>query len=130
MKTRILLVASIIVLSGLDFAWPQVDKLIRVEVSFPFTVGNKELPAGRYDFSKEALNNAIRVTSVTGGESGDAVIVARIWAGIHTTPKDTHLVFDQVGDKYYFSELWIPGEDGYLLKVTQGKHAYKIINVS
>jgi hypothetical protein len=129
MKTRILLLASIIVLSGVDFAWPQVDKVLRVEVSFPFTVGSKELPAGRYDISKEALNNAIRVTSVTGGESGDAVIMARLWAGIHTTPKDSHIVFDQVGSKYFFSELWIPGEDGYLFKVTQGGHTYKIISV-
>jgi hypothetical protein len=48
---------------------------------------------------------------------------------MHTTPEDAHIVFDVVGDKHMLSEIWIPGEDGYLLLATKGKHGHKVINI-
>ncbi len=129
MKIKLLMLVCAFTLFGTSLTWPQ-DKFLRVEVPFPFTVGEKELPAGRYDFARQALNSAILVTSVTGGPSANCVIKARVWQGIHTTPKDSHLVFDQEGEKYIFSELWIPGSDGYLFNIAaKGERKYKIISV-
>jgi hypothetical protein len=129
MKTKILLIACGIALFASISGWTQVDKFLRVEVPFAFTVGERELPAGRYDFSREPLNNAIKVTSVSGGPSSSCLVKARVWSGIHTTPRDSHLVFDQEGDKYTFSELWIPGTDGFLLYIGKGERKYKVIAV-
>jgi hypothetical protein len=129
MKTKILVFVSAIAMFGAAFAWSQVNEFLRVNVPFPFTVGAKELPAGEYDFARRPLNNAITVTSAKGGPSANCVIKARIWEGIHTTPTDSHVVFDQIGNKYVFSELWIPGADGFVFNITQGEHVYKVINV-
>ncbi len=40
---------------------------------------------------------------------------------------DAHLVFDKVGDTYYLSEVWMPGEDGFLLYAAKGKHTHTLI---
>jgi hypothetical protein len=129
MKTKILVLAGVIALFAVNSGWSQVDNFLRVDVPFPFTVGDKELPAGRYDFSRIPLNNAIKVTSVIGGPSANCLVQARVWAGIHTTPKDSHLVFDQEGEKYVFSELWIPGTDGFLFYIAKGERKYKVLTV-
>ncbi len=55
--------------------------------------------------------------------------MTRLSGEIHTTPQDAHLVFDKVGDTYLLSELWIPGEDGYLLQITKGAHEHIVLNI-
>lgn len=129
MKSKVLVLAVVIALFGINVGWAQVNSFLRANIPFDFTVGSKELPAGQYDIAREALNNAISVRSTKGGVSSDAIVLARLWADIHTTPQDSHLVFDQVGDKYILSELWIPGSNGFLLNITKEKHTFKAITI-
>jgi hypothetical protein len=56
-------------------------------------------------------------------------IVTRLAAGMHTTPKNSHVVFDKIGDIRYLSELWTPGVDGFMLGSPKGKHEHEIIDV-
>ncbi len=55
--------------------------------------------------------------------------LTRVAAGMHTSPADGHVVFDKIGDAYTLAEIWIPGQDGYILAVTKAKHEHRIINV-
>lgn len=129
MKTRILVVTAFLVILGANSAWAQMDSTLRISVPFEFIVGSKVLPAGQYDFARVALNNALQVRSTDGGMSADAIVLARLWSGIHTTPVDSHIVFDMVDGRYALAELWIPGADGFLLHITKEPHERKVITV-
>jgi hypothetical protein len=37
------------------------------------------------------------------------------------------LVFDRVGKTHALSEVWLPGQDGYLVKGTPEKHEHDIV---
>jgi hypothetical protein len=37
-------------------------------------------------------------------------------------------VFDRVGDERFLSEVWLPGEDGYLVRGTAAQHQHDIVN--
>ena len=68
---------------------------------------------------------------VTDGSKDMAVaqVLTRLAAGMHTSPADGHVVFDKIGDVYTLAEIWIPGQDGYVLAVTKAKHEHRIVNV-
>ncbi len=101
---------------------------VRATIPVPFIVEGKALPAGQYDFIPNTDDRTVQVLAVGKGESANALIVTRLSAEIHTTPKDAHVVFDKTGDIYILSELWIPGIDGYVLHITKGKHEHRTIN--
>ncbi len=110
------------------FGFAQAPAL-RANIPFQFTVEGKSLPAGQYEFIPSGNAETIRVVDQEKGLSSAALVVTRLGAGIHTTPKDAHIVFDKVGDTYFLSELWIPGIDGFLLHSTRGKHEHKTVDV-
>jgi hypothetical protein len=94
-----------------------------------FNIEGKTLPAGQYEFFPDVQSSAMRVVGAGKGSSALAMIVTRMAAEIHTTPNDAHVVFDKVGDVYTLSEVWVPGQDGYMLNVTKGKHEHRTVNV-
>jgi hypothetical protein len=131
MKIKILVMVGFFMLFGTTFGLTQmISEGVRVDIPFQFTVGNKVLPAGQYNFIKADLDTAIEVVSVKGGPSSNVIVVTRLGGEIHTSPQDAHIVFDQVGDKYIFSELWLPELDGFLVNITKGKHGHRSIKVS
>lgn len=96
-------------------------------VDFPFTAGDKALPAGMYEFTLDETGEMFQVM----GE-GDTVlvpIVTRLGGDMRSVPQGTYLVFDQVGATYLLAEIWIPGQDGYLVLATKGPHGHKTISV-
>ncbi len=127
MKTRILLAAVILGGLGLISAYGQMES-IKTTVDFSFSVGGKVLPAGQYEFSRSAEVLIFRVQG-EGMNAAEAPVLTRLAGAIHTTPEDAHIVFDKVGDAYILSEIWIPGEDGFLLAVTKEPHEHIVINV-
>jgi hypothetical protein len=129
-KTTILVMASVIVLLGATFGLAEgTQPMIRANIPFQFIVGTKMLPAGEYDFTPNALGDAVRVINIKGGPSSDALVLTRLGGEIHASPQDSHLVFDKVGSTYTFSELWLPGNDGFLLNITKEKHEHRTIKV-
>ena len=56
-------------------------------------------------------------------------ILTQLAGAMHTTPQDAHVVFDVVDGTHYLSEIWMPGEDGYLVLATKGKHEHRLINI-
>lgn len=100
----------------------------KAKIDFPFTAGGKVLPAGQYEFVRDATAPVFNVQG-EGKNFVVAQVITRLAGAMHTTPEDAHLVFDKVGDTYFLSEIWVPGEDGYMILATKGQHEHKVVNV-
>jgi hypothetical protein len=126
-KIKVLGVACVFVLLAVVSAYGQTTA--SAKIPFAFAAAGKTLPAGQYNFIPDNNDQAIKVE----GPKGAGVIVVvftRLAGGMHTTPQDAHIVFDKVGEKYFLSEIWIPGVDGFLLYSTKEKHEHRILDVS
>ena len=127
MKTKIMLTMSLIALLAVTSGYGQQSS-VKAKIDFPFTVEGKVLPAGDYEFVRDTSALVFRVTS-EGKDRALVPVVTRLAGETHTTMQDAHVVFDKVGDTCSLSEIWIPGEDGYMLLITKGKHEHKVVNV-
>ncbi len=131
MKTKITLATVLIVLLTTVLGFSQAVQTVRANVPFPFVVTGKTLPAGEYDFTRNVMGSVIKVSPVNikQGPALEALVLTRTAGAIHTTPGDSHIVFDKIGNTCYLSELWIPGMDGFVLYVTNMKHEHRSVNV-
>jgi hypothetical protein len=127
MKTKILLAVGLFAFVAGLAVFAQLAE-IKATIDFPFKVEGKVLPAGAYDFVRDDSAAAFRVTD-GGKNSAIALIQTRLSSEIHTTPADAHIVFDKIGETCLLSEIWIPGQDGYVIMVTKGPHEHKVVNV-
>jgi hypothetical protein len=103
-------------------------RLLKADIPFAFHSGGKELPAGQYAFSSDTNGSTIKIVGAGKGSSVQAIVQTRMAAEIHTTPNDSHIVFDKVGEVLTLSEVWVPGKDGFMLHLTKGKHEHKVVN--
>jgi hypothetical protein len=101
---------------------------VNAKIPFAFSVEGKVLPAGQYNFSEGSDLKTMTVRSSDGKASVIAPIMTRLAAEIHTTPQDAHIVFDKVGDSNTLAEIWVPGEQGFMLHATKGKHEHRIVD--
>jgi hypothetical protein len=105
------------------------------KVPFPLQAGGKKLAAGDYTVAKTADGQLMLRQEATGREIPVAVI-ERI-AQPAPPLAVPQLVFDEVGDfapsyteyitVYILSEVWLAGEDGFLVHVTKGAHKTKTV---
>ena len=128
MRKHTLVWLSIFTLLVAAFAYGQGSTLVTAKIPFAFSAGGKSLPAGQYDFLRDSNASVITVSGVKGANAMVPVIT-RMAAGIHTTPRDAHVVFDVVGDARTLSEVWVSNDDGYMLYVTKGQHKHQILDV-
>ncbi len=129
MTTRISLVSILLILLVAALAYAQTP-IVTANIPFAFTVENKTLPAGKYEFIPVDASRDMKILAADKkGEASFAPIITRLASGMHTTPEDSHVVFDKVGDVLTLSEIWPVGEDGYLLHATKGKHEHRVVNV-
>lgn len=124
MKNRALFVIGLFALmTAAVFAQtPQV----RAQIDFSFTVENKTLPAGTYDFIRDDTASVFRVTD-NGKNEAMAPIMTRLASFITGGGGGSYVVFDKVGDKFVLAEIWTAGEDGYAVSVTKAKHEHRIV---
>ena len=101
---------------------------VRVTISHAFSAAGKQFPAGPYQFARDPVLNFIRLTSTDRKNSAQLPILTRTSGAMHTTSKDGHVVFDKIGETYVLSELWIPGQDGYVLNATKEKHEHQVMD--
>ena len=127
MKTKIMLAVGLVALLAGVSAYGQPYSL-KAKIDFAFKVEGKVLPPGEYEFTRDAQAQNFRIQD-NGKNGALAPVLTRLGGDLHATAEDAHLTFDVVGDTYILSEIWIPGEDGYLLQMTKGAHTHKIINV-
>jgi hypothetical protein len=127
-KTRILLTIGTCALFATTFVHA-ADTLVKGNIPFEFHAGSKVLPAGQYEFTSDDSRRTVTLHGAPAGSSAVVLVLTRLAAGIHTTPADSHIVFDKVGETYTLSEIWVAGMDGFLMNIVKTKHEHKIIDV-
>jgi hypothetical protein len=129
MRVKMLVMAISSMLLVAMLASGQERSLAKGNIPFAFSVENKVFPAGNYQFAESSDAQVIDVRSPDKKVSAVVPILTRLAGGMHTTPEDCHIVFDKVGETYTLSEIWVPGEDGFMLHMTKGKHEHRITNI-
>lgn len=132
MKTRMVMALglAVVMAAAAGYALQAQAQAIKAEVPFEFTAGSTVLPAGTYTFERQGTVGEVFRVQGEGKNGAVANVITRLASDIHTTPQDAHLVFDVIGgSKYILAEIWIPGQDGYVLAVTKEKHAHKVMNI-
>jgi hypothetical protein len=105
------------------------------KVPFPFQAGGKKLPAGDYRIAQKGNEQIILRQEPNGSEV--AVTVLKTLPRPNPPLAEPQLIFDAVGNfepsyteyvtDYLLAEVWLPGQDGFLLHVTKGGHAHQTI---
>jgi hypothetical protein len=98
-----------------------------MNVDFSFVVAGSVLPAGSYVLEVDQSRVLVRPKS-GGGEGAFAGVITRL--GRHDNDADPELVFDKIGGQYHLSELWLPGQDGYLMLGTKEQHDHRVLGGS
>ena len=88
----------------------QSERTKVTNIPFNFNVGNQTLPAGDYVVkpARRGSDGAWLVQSTDGKES---VLVNTRSVQAGKTQKNTKLVFNKYGDRYFLSQIWTDGND-------------------
>ena len=125
MKTEVALTLVVLLAVSIAYSLPFA---VKAKIDFPFSVGGKVLAAGNYEFTRDDAGMVFRVEDMNKN-GALAPIVTRLTREMHAMPNEAYLVFDKVGEDYLLSEIWAPGEDGYLLLATKGEHTHKVVEM-
>lgn len=123
MKTKMAAVFLVLIATTF-FAVAQTPNSLHFTTSFPFYVSTKLMPAGAYKASTSANMEEIRISSADGKESVLAPVATRL---SQRTGNPDSVVFDVVGNDHYLTEIYIAGEDGYLIRGAEGKHTHSTV---
>ena len=125
MKTRTWLVAAALVLAASSFSAAQMNpNQVVVDVNFAFVASGTSMAAGKYTIEVAAAGPVV-LTSMRGGHRILFPVMTRL--GRHDNDAEPELVFDKLGETFHLSEVWLPGQDGYLLLGTKEKHDHRIL---
>ena len=94
-------------LAGVQNASAQIIDPVEFTTSFPFTVGNSTVPAGRYTLRPDDDN--ARIVELTGAHT--AVLFETRDAQANQTPSKTEVVFKRFGDGYVLKDIWLEGSN-------------------
>jgi hypothetical protein len=123
----ILLCLSILPLTTAAEAGGEKDRIM-VKISHAFTVGDQALPSGRYSVSTESGDTPrLHLHNLAGESCAWLPVITRLARHTHSHTK-ARMVFDRVGGQHYLSEVWLDGEDGYLVLGTPKEHSHEIIH--
>jgi hypothetical protein len=82
---------------------------VRANIPFNFAVGNKTLPAGTYDVG--TIDHRDGKILLLQARDGNASMMVGSNAAENLNPADkTKLVFNQYGNRYFLSQIWVAGE--------------------
>jgi hypothetical protein len=99
----------------------------KAKIEFAFVAGATAFPAGAYEFEAGGGKVILRSNDPKGAS---AVLMVLTRLGRHDTDQGTELVFDKVSDKMVLSEIWIDGQDGYLVLNTPAEHGHRVVGGS
>lgn len=128
MKLRSVLLSSVLTVLGVWSANGQ-SLALKAKIPFEFTVGGKVLPAGQYEFTTEKNSAVVRVKNPVKNTAVVVPVITRLAGEEHTTPQDSHFVFDTVGNTRILSEIWPVSGDGFMLAATKTRHQHSVVNV-
>jgi hypothetical protein len=134
MKRAIVLVVAVLVFTlgaGANVCFAQGI----FKIPFAFQAGGKKLPAGDYRIDRKESEQITLRQEPNGSEV--AITVLKTLPQPNPPIAEPQLNFDAVGNfepsyteymtDYVLAEVWLPGQDGFLLHVTKGAHAHQTV---
>jgi hypothetical protein len=120
----LLIVAAMALLGTVGGGAVYAQDISIVNIPFKFTVNHKVMMPGKYEIT---VTDAAVISVMP--ERGQAVFVPAITRlAQHEKPiTDAMVVFDKLEDQYILSELWLPGEDGFLVTDTKQPHQHHML---
>ena len=97
--------AGILLLAGVQNASAQITSPIGFKTSFPFSVGEAQMPAGSYTIRPDDSDPGI--LELTGAHA--SVFFEVQAAAAPSTAKKTEVVFKRYGDGYVLKDIWLEG---------------------
>jgi Cytochrome C oxidase, cbb3-type, subunit III len=100
---------------------------IDADVPFAFRVGVRDLPAGKYSFAYNDLENTVQVRG--GGTDINVPVKTRLRGPTGTLDFEGTLVFDRKDEVRLLSEVWLPQKDGFQVGALPDSHTHVVLNV-
>jgi hypothetical protein len=106
MKTKAIALLAMMIGLSVGLASAQSTEPLNFITPFAFTVGDQVVPAGQY---------TVRVASVTGvlsfrsADGNVGVFIQSLPLEKLESESSYKMVFHRYGDRYYVSEIWMPG---------------------
>lgn len=111
------------------------NQAAQFKIPFEFRAAGKKIPAGEYWFGFNQAGKLILRQTATGKEL-ELQVLEKL-APPEQPVAEPRLVFDEVGDfapsyteyftVYVLSEIWLSGQDGFLIHVTKSQHKEKTV---
>lgn len=106
----------------------QTPSRVEVKIPFDFAIGKVQFKAGTYSF-KKVTDNTLTVRDVNG--KGTTLVDAPLTIGSRDYKAGARLVFNQYGNQYFLSQVWLSGDTGRQLfsnAETKAAREYKLAN--
>jgi hypothetical protein len=101
----------------------------RVNVPFKFNLNDKAFPAAMYYVRYEPSGESVEFLGQGRNVLSRAHVITRLAPSPGAKSSGSvRLVFDQVGEERFLSEVWIPGADGFLLRATSERHKHATVD--
>ena len=105
---------AFLALAGAALLFAQANPRLTANIPFDFEMANQKFAAGEYEVIDNSLH---RYLLVRNNEDHKAAMALSNTIKIgDVEPKDTRLVFNRYGDRYFLSEVWHPIMSHQLLK--------------
>jgi len=121
------LVAAIALVLAVGPARAFAQDALLINVPFPFVASRMTHPAGEYRLRVSDNKSELTITPMKGPATV-ALILSRL-SLIDMPGQADRAVFDRVGSTYFLSELWLPGEDGFLVHAAKEAHTHHTVKV-
>jgi hypothetical protein len=98
----------------------------KVSVPFKFMINNVSYEAGTYYLNPQMGGARIEIRDERQKPMAQLAVLGRLTAKANAEKgKGTRLVFDETaGQVRHLSEIWIAGNDGFVVRTTSEKHAH------
>ena len=109
---RIMVFTAVATVGSVTLANAQVVDPVEFTASFPFSVGNTRMPAGRYEIRRDADDPSLYRIEARDGKVGTFFAVEP--ASLPKSPDKTEVVFKRYGEGYVLKSVWEAGDaDGF-----------------
>jgi hypothetical protein len=107
---KILALSSLLALLVGGMVYAQAEPRIIANIPFAFIAGNKTLPAGEYTIDRPNSNEP-DLLLIRSADKHVAFFLNANNVQARQTPNKTELVFNEIGNKYFLSQVWMAGDD-------------------
>jgi hypothetical protein len=96
------------------------------KIGFSFFAAGKAFSSGKYAIEVTPAGHVV-LREEKGGATADLTPLKSL--GRKDGAQEQKLVFDVVGSVRFLSEVWLAGQDGYLVGTVSGPHEQEVLSV-